>query len=129
MQFASVDKRTTISITLVNAKDPYAGYVLRVEVRKLDDSFSGVNTEFKPAFENFLRTREGSVALDATEDSRLEFFRWNAKGDVGIRYTVSKYIYEGDPLEVFPVAVSGTFKLDGEFVNEMASQLLKLLDA
>ncbi len=85
--------------------------------------------EFKPAFEKFLRVREGSVVLDATEDCRFEFFRWNAKGDVGLRYTIGKYIYEGEPLQPCSVTVSGRFKLHGEFVNQMADQLLELLNA
>ena len=137
MQLTSVDKRTTIDIRQANPKDPHSAYILRVEVQHSVGNFFGENesvhfvkiAEFKPAFEEFLRVREGSVILDATEDCRFEFFRWNAKGDVGLQYIIGKYLYEGEPLQPCPIAVSGRFKLDGEFVNQVAGQLLELLNA
>jgi len=137
VQISSVDKRTTIDIIEAEPKNPQSAYVFRVEVGRSGGKFCGENeqvhflkvSEFKAAFETFLRVREGSVVLNATEDCRLEFFRWNAKGDVGVRYTVGKLVYEGDPLEVSTIAVSGKFKLHGEFVNQMAAQLLELLNA
>jgi len=137
MQLTSVDKRTTIDICPANPKDPHSAYTLRVEVQRSVGNFVGENdsvhfakiAEFKSAFEKFLRTRDGSVVLDATEDCRFEFFRWNAKGDVGLRYTIGKYLYEGEPPQPCPVTISGRFMLHGEFVNQMADQLLELLNA
>lgn len=137
MQLTSVDKRTTIDIRKANPRDPHSAYILRIEIQPSVGNFIGENesvhfvkiAEFKSAFETFLRVREGSVTLDATEDCRFEFFRWNAKGDVGLRYTIGKYIYEGEPPQPCPVTLSGRFKLHGEFVNQMAERLLELLNA
>ena len=122
MQLTSVDKRTTIDIRQANPKDPHSAYILELKFSvplaissgKTKASISKV-AEFKPAFEKFLRVREGSVVLDATEDCRFEFFSWNAKGDVGLQYTIGKYVYEGEPPLPCPVTVSGRFKLHGEF--------------
>jgi hypothetical protein len=137
MDLISEDKRTRISIDRVDPENPYGGFFLQAEIVLSNGCFRGVNdsvhfsaiSAFKSKFEQFLRSREGSVVLDATEDCNIEFYRWNAKGDIGVRFTVSKNLYDRDPTQACPVVLSGSFKLEGEYVNLMATQLLQLLDA
>ena len=134
MQLTSVDRRTRIEISQAKGGGVHAPYKLRVES---DSSFIGENDKvhfsdidgFRAQMEAFLKKREGSITLRASDDCELEFFRWNAKGDVGVRYFVGKRFMEGDAMEYSKTAVSGKFMLHGEFVERMAAQLLEALSA
>lgn len=113
----------------------HGGFRIRLEARPTPGRYCGCTGavhflsagEFESRFEAFLARREGSAQLEATDENRLEFFRWNAKGDVGLRYSVSTYVFEDDPPEARLIAISGAFKIDGERVEAMAAQLLELL--
>ena len=137
VRLTSVDRRTTIEISQAKRGGVHAPYKLRVEGRGPAAGISGENDsvhflsveKFKPAFETFLQDRQGSVILEATDDCRLEFFRWNTKGDIGVRYVIGRPFIEDEPGEPSSIAVSGEFKLHGEFVNEMAARLLEVLNA
>lgn len=134
MQLTSVDKRTTIEIAQAKGGGAHAPYKLRVES---GGGFIGENDQvhflniegFRTQMEAFLKKREGSVTLRASDDCELEFFRWNTKGDVGVRYAIGTQFMEGETAEYSKIAVSGRFKLHGEFAEGMAAQLLEALSA
>lgn len=135
VQLTSVDRRTTIEIAQAKRGGLHAPYKVRVECDP--GGFVGENDSvhfldiggFKAGLEAFLRTRQGSATLRSSDDSRLEFFRWNNKGDVGVRYVIGRQFMEGDATEYSNIAVSGQFKLPGEYAEQMAAQLLKVLNA
>jgi hypothetical protein len=130
-----VDRRTTIEISQAKRGGLHAPYTLRVATSV--GGFAGENDAvhfldihgFKPALEAFLKARQGSVTLRASEDCQLEFFRWNAKGDIGVRYVIARRFMEGEVPDYSNTAVSGRFKLHGEFAEQMAAQLLDVLNA
>ena len=134
MQLTSLDRRTTIEISQAKGGGVHAPYELRVQSR---DGFIGVNDsvhflnieDFRAAMEAFLKKREGSVTLRASDDCEFEFFRWNTKGDIGVRYVIGTQFMEGEPTEYSNIAVSGKFKLHGEFAERMAAHLLETLNA
>ena len=137
MHLTSVDRRTTIEISQAKRGGVHAPYKLRVESHGSVGGISGENDsvhflnidKFKADFETFLQVRQGSVTLEATDDCQLKFFRWNTKGDIGVRYVIGRQFIEEEPSEPSSIAVSGKFKLHSEFVNEMAAQLLEVLNA
>jgi hypothetical protein len=134
VQLTSVDKQTSIEISLAKRGGVHAPYKLRVESRVggfvgEDDTVHFMNIdEFKAAMKAFLRSRQGAATLRAAT-SELEFFRWNTKGDVGIRYVIGTQFMEGETTEYSNIALSGRFKLPGEFAEQMAAQLLETLNA
>jgi hypothetical protein len=134
VQLRSVDGRTTIEISQARGDGVHAPYTLRVQSRGgfvgENDSVHFLNIEgFRAAMEAFLKKRQGSVTLQASDDCELEFFRWNTKGDIGVRYVIGTQFMEGEPTEYSSIAVSGKFKLHGEFAERMATQLLETLNA
>ena len=137
MHLISVDRRTAIEITRAKRGGAHAPYKLRVESHGSVGGISGENDsvhflnidKFKAAFETFLEVRQGSITLEATDDCQLNFFRWNTKGDIGVQYLIGTQFIEEEPGEPSSIAVSGKFKLHSEFVNEMAAQLLEVLNA
>jgi hypothetical protein len=133
VQLTSVDRRTTIEIIQAKGGGVHAPYKLRVQGGGFigeSDRVHFLNIEgFRARIEAFLKKREGSVTLRASEDCELEFFRWNTKGDVGVRYVIGTQFMEGEVTEYSKIAVSGRFKLHGEFAERMAAQLLEALSA
>jgi hypothetical protein len=127
------DQRTTIEIAR-NAKDLYNTCRIRVQAQTGAGEFAGENAavhlsafeRFLGRFEVFLATRQGSARLEATEDCHIEFFRWNAKGDVGVRFRISKYVYGRDPVRAVPVSVAGEFTLDGGSLDHVGSDFRDL---
>jgi hypothetical protein len=134
VQLTSVDRRTTIEISQAKGGGVHAPYKLRVQSGSgfigENDTVHFLNIEgFRAQMEAFLKKREGSVTLRASDDCELEFFRWNTKGDVGVRYVIGTQFMEGEATEYSKIAVSGRFKLHGEFAERMAAQLLEALSA
>jgi hypothetical protein len=133
VQLTSVDRRTTIEITQAAGGGAHAPYRLRVEcgpggfVGESDDVHFLDVDGFKAKLNAFLATRQGSVVLRSTDDCQLEFFRQSARGDIGLRYAIGRLFMEGDATEYSNIAIFGRFKLRGEFAEQMAAQLLKLL--
>ena len=136
MHIMSVDRRTTIEISQAQTGGVHAPYKLSVKSNPAEGAFAGENDsvhfldvdEFKAALKTFLADRVRSVTLRATDDCELEFFRWNAKGDVGLRYVIGTRFMEGEVAEFARIAVSGRFKLHGEFVEQTAAELLRVLE-
>jgi hypothetical protein len=134
VQFTSVDRRTTIEISQAKGGGLHAPYKLRVQS---GGGFIGENDKvhfldiegFRARFEAFLKKREGSATLRGSDDCELEFFRWNTKGDVGVRYIIGTQFMEGEAMEYSKVALSGRFKLHGEFAERAAAQLMEALSA
>jgi hypothetical protein len=137
VQLTSVDRRTTIEISQAKRGGVHAPYKLRVESQGAIGGFSGENDsvhflnigEFKAAFETFLQVRQDSVTLRATDDCQLQFFRWNTKGDIGVRYVIGRQFIEGEAPDRSSIALSGKFQLHGEYVYQTAAQLLDVLNA
>lgn len=134
MQLTSVDRRTTIEVSQAKGGGVHAPYKLRVQSGSgfigENDTVHFLNIEgFRAQMEAFLKKREGSVTLRASDDCELEFFRWNTIGDVGVRYVIGTQFMEGEATEYSKIAVSGRFKLHGEFAERMAAQLLEALSA
>ena len=117
-----------------NADDVDSDFTIRAEIQTTFGNFSGENTAvhlsnvdtFLKQFDGFLKTRQGEVVLHMTEDNAVTFFRWNAKGDVGVRFTLSRYTYIGDPAKTCPVVLRGEFPLDGEYLTQFRSDVAKL---
>lgn len=138
MRITSEDRTTVIEITLNNHDDPYSDYTVRASVKDEFNPFSGQNDgvhfsafdAFLKRFAEFVRTREGITVLEMTEDCRLEFFRWNAIGDVGVRAKITKHAISTDS-ERWATRRSLTveFKVDGEFVNQVYEDFRKLKSA
>jgi hypothetical protein len=131
-----VDRRTIIEISRAKTGGVHAPCKLSVKSDHAGGVFVGENNgvhfldieEFKTALDTFLQARTGSATLRATDDCELEFIRWNAKGDVGMRYVIGTQFMEGDAAELSRIAVSGRFELHGEFVEQTAAQLLRELN-
>jgi hypothetical protein len=135
VQLTSVDRRTTIEISKAKRGGAHAPYRLRVQ--SAVGGFAGENDsvhflnvdDFKAGMEAFLKKHQGSVTLRASDDCELEFFRWNTRGDIGVRYVIGTQFMEGEATDRSSIAVSGRFKLHGEFSERMAAQLLEALNA
>ena len=127
MRIVSEDRGTTLEIVLNDPEDPYSDHTIRVNVKDERNPFSGQNDgvhfsafdSFLRRFSEFVKSREGVVVLEMTEGCRLEFFRWNARGDVGVRAHVTKYIYSADGGRTHRRRLEVEFKVDGEFVNQI----------
>lgn len=130
MQLISVDRQTSIEISQAKRGGLHAPYKLRVQSAVggfvgENDSVHFINTdEFMAAMKLFLRLRQGTATLRAAT-CELEFFRWITKGDVGIRYVIGTQFMEGETTKYSSIALSGSFKLPGEFAEQMATQLLE----
>jgi hypothetical protein len=106
--------------------EPCCGYRLSATVNALNP-FSGQNDgvhfsaldQFLKQFANFIETREGSAILKMTEDCCLEFFRWNARGDVGLRARVSNLGFSTDSHRNSRNTLEIEFKIDSEYVNQV----------
>src|ERR1051325_1507854 len=104
MIIASENRATTVEIILNDPDDRYSDYTFRVVVNDDLNPFSGRNDNvhfsafgsFLRQFAVFIKSREGVATLEMTEDCKLEFFRWNARGDVGVRARVTKYGFSTD---------------------------------
>ena len=135
MQLMSADKRTILEISRAESGGEHPPYRMRVVSSDSVGGFSGENRSvhflnvdaFRQALDSFLRAHRGSAALEGTDDCRVELFRWNAKGDIGVRYTVATQFMEGEATEYSKVALSGRFQLPGEFAERMAAELRKEL--
>jgi len=134
MQFESAEPGFQLTLSRNDHGDPYTPYTIRIEARTTFASFSGENTSIHfstfPAFmdrlKRFLETRNGEARLDLTEDGELTFFRWNSKGDVGIRFKICRYAIFQDPMKTHPLILTGTFPLNGEHLNQMYAELDRL---
>jgi hypothetical protein len=107
--------------------DDYSGYTFRAVVKNEFNPFSGQNDGvhfsafdlFLKRLAEFIQTREGGALVEMTEDCRLEFFRWNAKGDVGIRAQITKYEFSTNSTRKPKTSLIVEFQVDGEFVNQL----------
>ena len=137
VQLRSEDTRITIDISQAKRGGSHAPYQLRAAGQDSVGRFSGENNsvhflnvdEFKTALEAFLKARQGSATLRAPHDCELEFFRWNTKGDIGVRFAIGTQFMEGEAGHYSKLVASGKFKLHGEFAEQMAAQLLEVLNA
>ena len=116
--------------------DVHSDLTVRAAIPTTFGNFSGENTAvhfsgfevFLAHFDDFLKTRRGEVLLKMTEDNAVTFFRWNAKGDVGARFTLSRYTYIGDPARTCPVVLRGEFPLDSEYLAQLRSEFANLVE-
>jgi len=113
--------------------DPCFGYRLRAIVEDGPNSFSGHNSgvhfsaldQFLKEFAAFIETREGRAILKMTEDCCFEFFKWNARGDVGVKSRITKVRSDTDGhwrrnmLQI-------EFKIDSEYVNQVYDDFASL---
>jgi hypothetical protein len=137
MQLRSEDGRITIHISQAKRGGSHAPYRLRVDGQDSVGTFSGENNsvhflnvdEFKVTLKALLTARQGSATLRGPNDCELEFFRWNTKGDIGVRFAIGTQFMEGESTDYSKLAASGRFKLPGEFAEQAAAQLMALLNA
>ena len=135
MQLVSTERNVRFEIVR-NSDDIHSDCTIRAVIQTSFGDFAGENTavhfsgldSFLEKLGDFLKTRRGEVVLQMTEDNALTFFRWNAKGDVGVRFTLSRYTYVGDPAKTCPVVLRGEFPLDGEHLSQLGSEFAKLAD-
>jgi hypothetical protein len=137
LRLISTEHVAQFEIVRNNVDEVHSDFTIRAEIQTTFGNFSGENTAvhvsgfevFLAQFNDFLKTRRGEVILKMTEDNAVTFFRWNAKGDVGVRFTLSRYTYIGDPAKTCPVVLQGEFPLDGEYLTQLRSDLAKLPDS
>ena len=137
VQLRSEDMRITVHISQAERRGSHAPYQLRVDGHDSVGKFFGENNsvhfmnvdEFKATFEAFLKARQGSATLRAPNDCELEFFRWGAKGDIGVRFAIATQFMEGEACDYSKLVASGRFKLQGEFAEQAAAKLMELLNA
>ena len=137
MKFISTERGVQFEIVRNDSNDDYSDCTIRAEIKTAFGSFSGENTAihlsgfdtFLNQFDDFLKTRKGEVVLRMTEDNSVTFFRWNAKGDVGVRFTLSRYTYVGDPAKTCPLVLQGEFPLDGEYLTQLRSDFATLAES
>ena len=137
MRLVSSQRGAQVEIVRNDSNDVHSDWTIRAEIQTTFGTFSGENTAvhfsafdtFLTQFDDFLKTRRGEVVLSMTEDNALTFFRWNAKGDVGVRFTLSRYTYVGDPAKTCPVVLQGEFPLDGEYLTPLRSDFAKLAES
>jgi hypothetical protein len=137
MIIVSENRATTLEIVLNDPSDPYSDYTFRVIVKDDRNPFSGQNDSvqfsafdsFLRRFADFIKNHEGVAALEMTEDCRLEFFRWNARGDVGVRAQVTKYGFSTDSERANRFRLDVEFKVDGEFANQMYQDFVSVTAA
>ena len=126
MIITSQDRTATIEITVNDPNDPYSGYTVKVAVQGVNP-FSGQNgnihfsafDSFFKRLDEFIKSRQGVVTLEMTEDCRLEFFGCNSRGDVGVRAYITKYSFSGDSDRTNRIHLEVQFQIDGEFVNQL----------
>jgi hypothetical protein len=137
VQLSSEDRRITIHLGQAKRGGLHAPYQLRVESHDSVGKFAGENEsvhflnvdEFKAALKAFLRARQGSATLRGADDCELEFFRWNTKGDIGLRFAIGTQFMEGDSTDYSKLVAAGRFKLRGELAEQMMARLLEVLNA
>jgi hypothetical protein len=137
VELRSEDRRITVHISQAKRGGAHSPYQLRAEGQDSVGRFSGENNsvhflnvdEFKTALQAFLKTRQSSATLRAPHDCELEFFRWNTKGDIGVRFAIGTHFMEGEAADYSKLVASGKFRLHGEFAEQMAAQLLEVLNA
>jgi hypothetical protein len=136
VKLISIERGVQFGIVRNDSDGPYSDFTIRAEIQTAFGRFSGENTAvhlsafdtFLEQFDVFLKTRQGEVVLTMTEDNAVTFFRWNAKGDVGVRFTLCRYTYVGDPARTCPVVLQGEFPLAGEYLLQLRSELATLVD-
>ena len=134
MKIIADNKEGEVEIVRNDPDDPYSGYWIGLTVKTVDGLYTGANgcvhfsglDDFLRLFTDFVRTRQGTVTLELTEGCRLQFFRWNNKGEVGVNVAVSKYSVGYDPMRTTPVTVTGTLKLDTEYINNLLNEFKKM---
>lgn len=133
MRLISTEGGVQFEIVRNDSGDDYSDFTVRAEIQTAFGRFTGENTAvrfsafdtFLKQFDDFLRTRQGEVILTMTEDNALTFFRWNAKGDVGVRFQLCRFTYVGDPAKTCPVLLRGEFPLSGEYLTQLRSDFAK----
>ena len=136
MRLLSTEHGVQFEIVRNHEDDPHSDLTIRAEIQTAFGNFSGENAAvhisgfdtFLKKFDDFLKTRQGEIVLQMTEDNAVTFFRWNAKGDVGMRFTLCRYTYVGDPAKTCPVVLRGEFPLAGEFLTQLRSDFAKLVE-
>ena len=137
MLLRSEDRRIAIHISQAKRGGLHAPYQMRVESQDSVGRFAGENNsvhflnvdEFKAALEAFLKAHQGSATLRAPDGCELEFFRWNTRGDIGVRFAIGTRFMEGEAADYSKLVASGTFKLQSGFAEQAAAQLLEALNA
>jgi hypothetical protein len=133
MRITSEDRNTVLEIIANDPHEPYFGYRFTAIVEDGLNSFSGQNDgvlfseldRFLKEFASFIETREASAILEMTEDCCLEFFRWNMRGDVGVKVRITKIRSDADGhWRRNTLAIE--FKIDSEFVNQVYEDFARL---
>jgi hypothetical protein len=134
VQITSENRDMILEIIRNDPSDPYSDYTMRAIARDDINSFSGQNDgvqlsgfeAFRKRFAEFIGTRQETAVLEMTEDCRLEFFRWNARGDVGVRVRIRNDGFSTDSSRVNKRVLEIEFKVDGEFVNQIYEDFTRI---
>jgi hypothetical protein len=137
VRITSEDRETILEIILNDPDDPYSDYTLRAAVKDERNPLSGQNDGvhfsafdlFLERLSEFIKSRSGVAVLEMTEDCRLEFFRWNARGDAGVSARITKYRFSADSERTVKNTLEVEFKIDGEFVNQIYEDFTKMRGA
>lgn len=124
MKIITQKRSVQITIEQNDPTDFYTNYTVAVKCGRESHLFTATNErihfsqpeKFIKEFSHFLETREGEVELQASEESKLTFFRWNRKGDIGVKVQLARYIYEPDAPVDTKLQFTGAFALDSEYL-------------
>ena len=127
MKIISDDRTTTFELLRNDSDDIHGSYTIRVDVKDDHDHFHGRNSgvllnefdQFLKQLKEFIQKREGVVVLEMTDECKLEFFRWDSLGNVGMKVWITKHRFDRYGYQRNNSTLEARFQIDGEFVNQM----------
>ena len=134
MKIISEDKKSELTIQKYDSKDIYSPFILKVKLTRNNNVFEGSNEKIQFSnfesslivLEKFLIKRTGEAIFDMTEDSKIIFFRWNQKGDVGLKVKICKNVLEAESQKYVQWCILGEMKLNSEFLSQMFEEIKAL---
>lgn len=134
MKILSEDRNSELSVEKNSPFDLNTDFTVKAKFSDGKNTFYGQNDgvhfpEFAASLkqlENFFVERKEQVVIDMTEGNSLVFFRWNQKGDVGLKVKICKYMYLPDRSKTIEVLISGEMKLNSEYLNSVLADFRSL---
>lgn len=111
-----------------------SGYSLSATVSIAGNSFCAQNDcvhitdlpGFINQYKDVLVGEINRAILDMTEGCRIEFVRWNQKGDIAAQFRICKYATLSDPLKTTEIVLSGQLNLNSQYQFELLESFQKL---
>ncbi len=134
MKIVSEDRKSELSLQKHDPSDSYSPFSLKAKLTHNNNVFEGANDKVQfsnfelslVALEKFLIKRNGEVIFDMSEDCKISFFKWNQKGDVGLKVKVCKNVLVAESAKYAQWCILGEMKLNAEFLTQMLDELKAL---